>query len=914
MANNTCVGMMKGRGGEVKVTFKQVRMGRIIQIGPPQQIETLAGEHGKKCEIHLSVSFHNLFRSKDMSLEKLRQQPTLKELNEVLDELLPIISDSAVKESVKLDIRSTLITVTVRQIYPDLSNLTRRKLAMIFQGAIGIKLLISSIQHAEALEVKCSLCDLLIIFFHDESLLESIFESNIRQARSLLFGSTVFNVLNETYQEVRQYNHPVTENLQEITTLKGYTSLVLPTLVVYLKKERNPQLLLAALQLCSPNESQLVFDHFFQSPERFSTLVLTYTAFIPAQKPVFIKALLSYLISRYSLQAPQSLGNLQKVRNVLSHFLWDNWSSFFITVLDYQNLSLLKVYVKLINKDQVADLLKSLIPIWGAPTFINKTSLTLQKHYLYLIVLLLSHEPATNTEISSDHTFLTTITNRIDSTSLSVRAQGMLLANLVLQNSDGQNKKVFNMKEQDDYESTFFKDLGEELKDLETLELATSLAPDICSLQLQTESRVEKITEVTTVASQNSNLYIVSDDELSDPEDSDDDDPSVSRKDYPTRPVYIKELLQYLLADEKDSKAFDKLEVALKVAPTLIRQKSSFGDEIKHFTNELLATLVGLSNRFEMENFDQQRINSIISIIVNNSEHAITELLNLFLTGDYSLQQRLIILTSLSLAARELKGHLDENVTRSFNKTKTEFASSLLPKRIHDQFIELEQKQKDLFTFDQHAVQQLEDEYLSSTIQSAEKNIMPHGKVLRVSRGLELKKAQKSHQSSKNRKKEFFKVVGPKFFFPLATTWHALNSLSGFKIGRYSPILTSHFIRTMALILDTAYPSAPDLLDMIQEMVSILIPLKNSYFDQFNAAELIDKGMNDELLILDSLVLSFLVILQNTNQEFLLQNYGQELSQISDWLQNILETVIDDGIRRKCAGVLVSINNLFRTV
>lgn len=118
----------------------------------------------------------------------------------------------------------------------------------------------------------------------------------------------------------------------------------------------------------------------------------------------------------------------------------------------------------------------------------------------------------------------------------------------------------------------------------------------------------------------------------------------------------------------------------------------------------------------------------------------------------------------------------------------------------------------------------------------------------------------------------------------------------------------------MALILDTAYPSAPDLLDMIQEMVSILIPLKNSYFDQFNAAELIDKGMNDELLILDSLVLSFLVILQNTNQEFLLQNYGQELSQISDWLQNILETVIDDGIRRKCAGVLVSINNLFRTV
>ncbi|CAH2450151.1 ASTRA complex subunit [Komagataella phaffii CBS 7435] len=846
-----------------------------------------------------------------MSLERLRQQPTLQELNEVLDELLPIISDSAVKESVKLDIRSTLITVTVRQIYPDLSNLAKRKLAEIFQGAVGIKLLISSIQHAESLEIKCSLCDLLIIFLHNESSLESIFESNIRQARSLLFGSTVFNVLNETYQDVRQYKHTVTGKLQEITTLKGYTSVVLPTLVANLKKERNPQLLLAALQLCSPNESQLVFDHFFQSPEPFSTLVSTYNTFTPVQKPAFIKALLGYCISRYSLRAPQNLDNLQKVYSILSQFPWDSWSSFFITVLDYQNLPLLKVYVKLINKYQVSDLLKSLVQIWGAPTFINKTPLTLQKHYLHLIVLLLSHNPATNTEISSDHTFLTTITNRIDSTSLSVRAQGMLLANLVLQNSDSQNKKVFIMKEQDDYESTFFEDLGDELKDSEAFDLVTSLVSDVCFPPLQTVSRVEKVTEVTNMTPQNSNLHIVTDDELSDPEDSDDDDPSVSRKDYPTRPVYIKELLQYLLADEKDPKAFDKLEVALKVAPTLIRQKSHFGDEIKHFTNELLATLVGLSNRFEMENFDQQRTNSIISIIVSNSEHAIKELLNLFLTGDYSLQQRLIILTSFSLAARELKGHQDENVTRSFNKVKTEFASSLLPKHIHDQFIELEHKQNGLLTFDQHAVQQLEDDYLNSTVESAEKNLMPHGKVLRVSRGLELKKAQKSLQLSKSRQKKFFKLVGPKFFFPLATTWHALNSQSGFKIGRYSPILTSHFIRTLSLILDTAYPSAPDLLDMIQEMVSILIPLKDSYFDQFSAPELVDKGMNDELLILDSLVLSFLVILQNTNQEFLLQNYGQELSQISDWLQSILETVIDDGIRRKCAGVLVSINNLF---
>jgi len=109
--------------------------------------------------------------------------------------------------------------------------------------------------------------------------------------------------------------------------------------------------------------------------------------------------------------------------------------------------------------------------------------------------------------------------------------------------------------------------------------------------------------------------------------------------------------MKYLRADK-----YDKVNIGLKSAPNLIRQKATFGTELSDQAHDLARILVGLQDTYEMEQFQELRQAALIALVASAPEIVATYLINVYFTGDLSIQQRSILLSALGIGARELAG------------------------------------------------------------------------------------------------------------------------------------------------------------------------------------------------------------------------------------------------------------------
>lgn len=94
----------------------------------------------------------------------------------------------------------------------------------------------------------------------------------------------------------------------------------------------------------------------------------------------------------------------------------------------------------------------------------------------------------------------------------------------------------------------------------------------------------------------------------------------------------------------------------MNTAAALIRRKAEFGSELKDRSEEVAGILVSLQDNLEIPNFDDLRLQAMISVLVAHPArigplYAVT-----FFSGDYSLAQRASVLTAMGLGARELAG------------------------------------------------------------------------------------------------------------------------------------------------------------------------------------------------------------------------------------------------------------------
>lgn len=109
--------------------------------------------------------------------------------------------------------------------------------------------------------------------------------------------------------------------------------------------------------------------------------------------------------------------------------------------------------------------------------------------------------------------------------------------------------------------------------------------------------------------------------------------------------------MKYLRADN-----FNKVNIALKSAPNLVRRKATFGTELSDQAVDLARLLVGLQDTYEMERFQEMRQAALIALVASAPETVAPYLIDIYFTGDISIQQRCILLSAFGIGARELAG------------------------------------------------------------------------------------------------------------------------------------------------------------------------------------------------------------------------------------------------------------------
>lgn len=503
---------------------------------------------------------------------------------------------------------------------------------------------------------------------------------------------------------------------------------------------------------------------------------------------------------------------------------------------------------------------------WGSEPAIKLESIVLQQMRTSFLILVLKKQPQECAKLLKDPLFINAVSTRLGAFSDAVKNLALVLTNELCSGAG---------------QEPIFKDLtsDEQLSVLEPKFSSLDEAWDVFSQAVQVpDQEIQKLE--TNVASLKVDQTTNNDDS---DYSSDDDDPTVRKKSI-QKPLYIKDLLAYISVDTNDRAAFEKRKLALEHGPTLIRQKLRHGSELRIYTERLLTSLLAMTNIYEDANFEQARLNCMIAVASSDiSLGAI--LVELLASGDYSLQQRVAILSTLSFAARELAGIEDEFVKSSY--TATDFVSEKLPPKLHKQLVGSDDVSVSRLNSAHLA---LENDLMRERSEKAKDQIVG-GTILRIS-----SRVQKTNSTHiiKTRATDFHKFIGPKFFFPLANLWHQVD---GIDIGHYSPILTSHYVRTLTLILHSAYPVATDFTDMTRELLLVIVTA-------------IAEVQLDQIPLIESIFTGILLVLDTSESQYLIETFSNELQAFEMWASTVWEKIIDEKVKSLGAGVLLRLHEI----
>ncbi|OAP63536.1 hypothetical protein AYL99_02763 [Fonsecaea erecta] len=165
----------------------------------------------------------------------------------------------------------------------------------------------------------------------------------------------------------------------------------------------------------------------------------------------------------------------------------------------------------------------------------------------------------------------------------------------------------------------------------------------------------------------------------SDPSDSD-DDPTLVNRNKPAPPVYITSLIKQLNAKNDPS----AVELAIKTAPSLIRRKANFGDELSSNILQLASSLVNVQEGMDSDDVQRSRLEGIIACLVSIPRLMGPWIVSMYFEGDFSLSTRATLLTAVSLGSRELAGiNIDvDRPSATERPSEPPFPSNRLPPRL----------------------------------------------------------------------------------------------------------------------------------------------------------------------------------------------------------------------------------------
>jgi telomere length regulation protein len=368
----------------------------------------------------------------------------------------------------------------------------------------------------------------------------------------------------------------------------------------------------------------------------------------------------------------------------------------------------------------------------------------------------------------------------------------------------------------------------------------------------------------------------------SDPEDSD-DDPTVITRNKPTAPVYIRDLIVGL----RDEENYERHTLALSTAASLIRRKANFGTEVTDHLDELATIFTGLQDNLELENFAQQRQQSLIAILLAKPAQMAQWFARSFFSGDYSLTQRIVVLTTLGLGARELAGIKDSS-TEDLVPPAASFPSKQLPPHLHKTYAENKNANPVARISSSMARQMLSPIASQAADQLSGPNIL---KVRTFSSRMEVeKKRQKPIANA------LAQIVAENFFFPLTGRWWLQVRASNDSIYASTHLLPP-FLQTLSLLLNASGPNTLALPQMTREYWDLLLSVRGL--------------ASKDKQVLSAVLFGFLMVLEtNENKERLATEQGKELMETQAWVKMVFQDLgagseEDERVRVLAAGVVV---------
>ena len=218
-----------------------------------------------------------------------------------------------------------------------------------------------------------------------------------------------------------------------------------------------------------------------------------------------------------------------------------------------------------------------------------------------------------------------------------------------------------------------------------------------------------------------------------------------------------------LLAGLQDTENFDRHRLALQHAENLIRRKANFGSEVTEHIEELATQLIGLDDKYEIEDFQQLRLNSMIAVLLADPPKMGPWFSATFFNGDYSMDQRVSILSTIGLGTRELAGLSKEDSSLAkINQLQADtFPSKKLPDRLHR-----------IYAAESAPVNKLSSTLESSILrpiaaEAADKLTGPNALKVRTFSS-RLSTESRKHRVIPN---QLAKVVADAFFLPLVGRW-----------------------------------------------------------------------------------------------------------------------------------------------
>jgi len=501
---------------------------------------------------------------------------------------------------------------------------------------------------------------------------------------------------------------------------------------------------------------------------------------------------------------------------------------------------------------------------------------------------------------------LNAVSNRLAATSPRARFLGMVVGEALSSLVDKGDKRMdFKVDEMNTAEARWFKGLVnisdtvgsvDRLKSGRAADIPKELRPRAPkpakkSMASPTGSKIISIEEIETDEEESDDdgltPYAKPD---SDAEDSD-DDPTLITRNKPTAPVYIRDLISYL----RDTENYDRQKLGLETAAPLIRRKANFGTEVTDHAEELATLLVGIQDKYEIDNFQDIRLQGMVAILIASPLKMGQWFSKTFFDGDYSVSQRASVLTTLGLGARELGGFgpEDSKLTSTKPLPSTSFPSKTLPSSLQNLYSGKNPQETAVDTLST----QLQNTMIAPLAADlADKLTGPAIlKVRTFSSRIAVEKKRKKPIAN-----AFAKVVADGFFFPL--TGRFFMHLRAYGTSHHNvvfqPYLLSRFLKTLSLLLHASGPSTLSLPQLTSEFWDLLLNLRTQSIGSITTIE--------------SILFGFLTILEiNEDKRKLVEAHGRQLLETQEWVDGVFGRMgggeEDERVRMLAAGVLVRV-------